>query len=907
MTGRAIFIALLSLYLFTGGGKGYSIDGAFGYEMAKTVFLDPEHTYFQRFKTAFARWGALLPLLGQPFVLAGDALSRVAPERDTLTVDGHTFRVEEWPVVNAGAVRTAPAPDPIELDAVALISFLANGLAVEEGGVVAQVRLWSGERVVTLPVRAGEHTAEWAIDRPDVRGRAMHRRARVAGHWIGQPRGNLYYARLELPAPMRVTRWELVGVPDGAGLGGRGAEWHVRGAAFRQDGTWTSVYTGERYWSERQTRDFFTRLAYSTLNSFTTAASALLVYAIARQLGFTGVTPPITALGYGALTLAWPYAKLDFAEPAATLFTLIAVWALFRAFPLREDTRSPAPRETLVLGAIAAGALFLSVAGKYTAALAAGAVALQWALTSGWWRSSERRRALLFIATAALPAALLALGAVVLMAVFAGETPVIFSNALDRVREDWLALPLWTGLRGLLFSPGKSLFLYAPWLALAVPGALMLHRALGRHATIFTLYPLVTILLYSMKLVWHGGGWGPRYLVPIVPFLSLAAAPTIAWCLATKRRRFALLALAAVSLAVQLIGVSKDPETYSAMVREHVVRGLPDFGSGLGGRDYWLARGGNGLRRALVHPNDRRRGLGYVWGYPTAQIEVTLSETRTFDLSLYFVDWDRQARRQSVTVEDAQGTRTWELAQDFAEGVWATWQVSGSPQRPVRIGLVQRGTDTAVVSAATFDPPRGVRQEAPVIDPSTGGDWVARYGRHGYALFAWHSFNVDETLRPGFIAGIDASHVGDKPDPRIHVEVSEQDLLDTPLLYAAPFSPLLGNGWLLAADAAHLLMPSRPEVTAAILARPPWTWTGIEAPRIERPEFGLGLDFWPTLLYTAYSSHVGVIAAMWLVLIGLQVSFLAATYRLVPAAARRSWLLPLAVALVTFDWLQFRA
>src|SRR5688572_15654112 len=41
MTGRWLFVVLLTLYLFTAGGKGYSIDGAFGYEMAKTVFLDP--------------------------------------------------------------------------------------------------------------------------------------------------------------------------------------------------------------------------------------------------------------------------------------------------------------------------------------------------------------------------------------------------------------------------------------------------------------------------------------------------------------------------------------------------------------------------------------------------------------------------------------------------------------------------------------------------------------------------------------------------------------------------------------------------------------------------------------------------------------------------------------------------
>ena len=70
MAGRLIFGLLLCLYLITGGGKGYSVDGAFGYEMAKTVLLDPSHEYFRRFKTAFARWGALMPLLGQPLVVS---------------------------------------------------------------------------------------------------------------------------------------------------------------------------------------------------------------------------------------------------------------------------------------------------------------------------------------------------------------------------------------------------------------------------------------------------------------------------------------------------------------------------------------------------------------------------------------------------------------------------------------------------------------------------------------------------------------------------------------------------------------------------------------------------------------------------------------------------------------------
>ena len=79
------------------------------------------------------------------------------------------------------------------------------------------------------------------------------------------------------------------------------------------------------------------------------------------------------------------------------------------------------------------------------------------------------------------------------------------------------------------------------------------------------------------------------------------------------------------------------------------------------------------------------------------------------------------------------------------------------------------------------------------------------------------------------------------------------------------------------------------------------------APRIERPDFGLGLDFWPTLLYTGYGSHTWVLMATWLVLLGLQATFLGAVSRLLPTGVRRGWLLALAAALAVFDWLQFRA
>ncbi|MDQ3700802.1 MAG: hypothetical protein M3442_07775 [Chloroflexota bacterium] len=950
-----LFLFLLGVYLMTAGGKGYSVDGAFGYEMAKTISLDPQHTYFRRFKTAFARWGVLLPLLGQPFVLAGDALAGRAPERDDLFAGGHRFRVEEWPALGAGGrlSYTPPLPDTGGglVQGIGVVSFLAHGLEVGQGVEVGKVSLWGGRREITLPVRAGIETAEWAIERPDVVGQAQHARLPAAGHWIGQPRGNLYYAYLALPEPLPVEGWELRAttagsapdglVPVGPAPGG-GAQWHVRAVAFQTAGAtpagtaptgttlggtssvalavpaanaaepaarWVDVYTGERFWSPRETRDFFTRLVYSALNAFTTAATAVLVYALSRRFGYGAGTAVVVALGYGLGTMAWPYAKLDFSEPAATLFAMIAVWAFYRAFPPRMnpkgerpalelgDRASSATRQPGRWGLAAAGALLLAMAGKYTAVLFAGAVVGQWALSSRWWTPAGRGDAVRFLGALVLP--VVALGGLGVGVAFAltGETPIVLTSGTGRLWEDWLALPLWTGLRGLLLSPGKSLFLYSPWLLLALPGAVLFLRRHGRDGLLVTLFPALILVIYGMKLGWHGGSWGPRYLLPLVPLLTLAAAPAVEWCLSGGRGRgrwggAALAVLAVISVGVQGLAIGKDPERYPAMVREFVVPALPDQGSLLGGRDYWVARGGPGLGRALqgVGATAGRRGLGYLWGYPDADLSVEVREPQRFTLSLYFVDWDRQGRRQTVTVEDANGTRRWALDRDFGDGLWASWPVAVTPERPLRVSLEQRGRDTAVVSAVTFDSPTAglpsgsasaptgglpsgsasAPPEGPRLDEQTRGDWRGRYGAGGYVLFAWHSFNVDAALLPPYVAGYELRHVGDHPDPRIHVEIAADDVLDTALLYALPFSPLLGNAWLLAADISNLLLPARRDLTLAVLARPPWSWFGVSAPLPPQAEYGLGLDFWPTLLYTNYASHSGVLTAMWTALLGME-------------------------------------
>ncbi len=117
--------------------------------------------------------------------------------------------------------------------------------------------------------------------------------------------------------------------------------------------------------------------------------------------------------------------------------------------------------------------------------------------------------------------------------------------------------PSWTGLYGLLFSPGGSLFLYTP-LALAGLAALpRLWRFDRSLALLFAALFVALLIFFASLTAWEGGrSYGPRYLVPVLPFLVL---PIVWWLRpdAGAARRV-VLAVGAVSVLVQGPGVLVD-------------------------------------------------------------------------------------------------------------------------------------------------------------------------------------------------------------------------------------------------------------------------------------------------------------------------------------------------------------
>jgi hypothetical protein len=131
--------------------------------------------------------------------------------------------------------------------------------------------------------------------------------------------------------------------------------------------------------------------------------------------------------------------------------------------------------------------------------------------------------------------------------------------------------PLWEGMAGLLFSPGKGVFFYAPPLILS--GMLWrrfrrIYPALGGFLAVAW---MAALIFYGTWWAWHGGwSWGPRFLLPLIPLsmLPLIVLPD------GRRWRVLLVALIVAGALIQIAGVFTDLTPHYAVL---TVDGVTDY------------------------------------------------------------------------------------------------------------------------------------------------------------------------------------------------------------------------------------------------------------------------------------------------------------------------------------------
>jgi hypothetical protein len=119
----------------------------------------------------------------------------------------------------------------------------------------------------------------------------------------------------------------------------------------------------------------------------------------------------------------------------------------------------------------------------------------------------------------------------------------------------------WIGLVGLLVSPGGSLFLYFP-VAILLPWAAksMVNQNMKRLLFLFVFIIVVNwldvgTLSFKEPNSWWGDGWGPRYFVVLLPFITLMVGSLLVGKGKKAFLKFSLIGLSAAGFCITMLGV----------------------------------------------------------------------------------------------------------------------------------------------------------------------------------------------------------------------------------------------------------------------------------------------------------------------------------------------------------------
>jgi len=336
------------------------------------------------------------------------------------------------------------------------------------------------------------------------------------------------------------------------------AEFGLDGLHYSKYGLSQAVLSVPLYWLAQAVAGFGIIPTVILFNALATAAAGAFVYLAARQLGHGPGLSVLLALLYGLASPAWVYSKRYMSEPLTALALIAAAY-----FALRAERGGVA--SSLLAGVcFAVGALNkvanLAFAPLFVAylALAAAPAGASWVQRlragRGWWR------ALGFAAPVALAAAT---AAYYNWARF-GD---VFHTGYGP--NEGFTVPIWEGLAGLLFSPGKSAFIYFPLLLLLPFWARACLRRRPAAGWFFVALIAAHFLLYATWWIWWGGwNWGVRFLVSAWPFAVLLLGDGLrglrrpsGWALG---RLAPVVVLVALSLGVQVLGVLVDHSVFLA-------------------------------------------------------------------------------------------------------------------------------------------------------------------------------------------------------------------------------------------------------------------------------------------------------------------------------------------------------
>ncbi len=282
--------------------------------------------------------------------------------------------------------------------------------------------------------------------------------------------------------------------------------------------------------------DVVTPFLISFYNIFFGAGACAVSFLFAKRLGFNERTSSAAALIMGLATMCWCYAGWDFSETAQMFFLLAGAYCMLNS--TRRDLLAASAALSCLILIKAANIAYLPF--------------FLWYLFSSAGKGTQYKKLgylLSFIA--------------VTIAFILFLNYIRFGNIFETGYGDEsqrFSINGLSNIKYLLFSLNKGIFVFNPVLLLSVFGFIPFFKRNRREAILFLSLIAANLCLTAMWFGWGGGwSWGPRLLLPTLPFWLL---PIIFFLGRTGAVRIAAAVLVMISFLVQLPGVLQSPFEY---------------------------------------------------------------------------------------------------------------------------------------------------------------------------------------------------------------------------------------------------------------------------------------------------------------------------------------------------------